>query len=126
MVASPMVAPQPAAQRAVVAREPLDLEARLVVRVRAPVALRRALAREAGAVDRRAREPLGAESDDEERVSVVLRLTPRARARWWSARQVANRVAGHALSHGMFAEVLAAEVLSGVPLEAEVEDANQV
>jgi hypothetical protein len=50
-------------------------------------------------------------------VGVVLRLTPRARARWWSARQVANRVAGHALSHGMFAEVLAAEVLSGVPLD---------
>jgi hypothetical protein len=210
MVASQMVAPQPAAQRAVVAREPLDLEARLVVQVRAPVALRRALARVAGrmvatrgwerlgssrpgdyavervgisgrelrdfaavdraleelplldaafcageigwtqlrllcrvatpedqqewlalaerltarelarevrAVDRRAREPLDAESDDEERVSVVLRLTPRARARWWSARQVANRVAGHALSHGAFAEVLAAEVLSGVPLD---------
>ncbi len=219
MVVSPMVAPQPAVRRAVVARsrsEPLDLEARLVAQVRAPVALRRALARVAGrmvavrgwerlgfarpgdyaveragisgrelrdlaavdcalaelpaldtafcageigwtqlrllcrvatqedqqewlalaarisaralarevrAVDRRAREPLSfdSESDDEERVSVVLRLTPRARARWWSARQVANRVAGHALSHGAFAEVLAAEVLSGVPLDSAVE-----
>ena len=78
----------------------------------------RALAREVRAVDRRAREPLDAESDEEERVGVVLRLTPRARARWWSARQVANRVAGHPLSHGAFAEVLAAEVLSGVPLDA--------
>src|SRR2546428_8500687 len=48
MVASPMVAPQPAVRRAVYAREPLDLEARLVVQVRAPVALRRALARVAG------------------------------------------------------------------------------
>src|SRR5881628_3461370 len=64
------------------------------------------------------RELLDAESDGEKRVGVVLRRTPRARARWWSARQVANRVAGPALSHGMFAEVLAAEVLSGVPLEA--------
>jgi hypothetical protein len=79
----------------------------------------RALAREVRAVDQRAREPLDAESDEEERVGVVLRLTPRARARWWSARQVANRVAGHPLSHGAFAEVLAAEVLSGVPLTGE-------
>jgi hypothetical protein len=79
----------------------------------------RELAREVRAVDRRAREPLDAESDEEERVGVVLRLTPRARARWWSARQVANRVAGHALSHGAFAEVLAAEVLSGVSLSEE-------
>src|SRR5206468_8721344 len=72
-----------------------------------------ALAREVRAVDRRAREPISIEpDDDEERVGVVLRLSPRARARWWSARQVASRVAGHALSHGAFAEVLAAEVLS--------------
>ena len=55
----------------------------------------RALAREVRAVDRRAREPLCASSErDEGRVGVVLRLTPRARARWWKARQVANRVAG--------------------------------
>jgi hypothetical protein len=83
----------------------------------------RELAREVRAVDRRAREPLslGSERDEEKRVGVVLRLTPRARARWWSARQVANRVAGHALSHGAFAEVLAAEVLSGVPLDRACE-----
>ncbi len=79
----------------------------------------RALAREVRAVDRRAREPipLDADSDDEARVGVVLRVSPRARARWWSARRVANRVAGHALSHGAFAEVLAAEVFSGIPLD---------
>jgi hypothetical protein len=83
----------------------------------------RELAREVRGVDRRAREPLslGSERDEEKRVGVVLRLTPRARARWWSARQVANRVAGHALSHGTFAEVLAAEVLSGVPLDRACE-----
>ena len=44
----PMVAPQPAVRRAVYPREPLDLEARLVAQVRAPVALRRTLARVAG------------------------------------------------------------------------------
>src|SRR2546427_557677 len=125
MDAIPIAAPQPAVVRAVYVRGPLELEARLVAQVRAPVALRRALAprltgrelaREVRAVDRRAREPLGMNpaSDDEKRVGVVLRLTPRARARWWSARQVANRVAGHVLSHGAFAEVLTAEVLSGV------------
>src|SRR5688572_18236405 len=48
MVASPMVVPQAAVRRAATAREPLDLEARLVAQVRAPVALRRALARVAG------------------------------------------------------------------------------
>ena len=219
MVASSMVAPQPAVRRMGHSREPLDLEASLVASVRAPAALRRALARVAGrmvavsgwerlgfarpgdyavehagisgrelrdlaavdralgelplldaafrageigwtqlrllcrvatpedqqewltlagrltarelarevrAVDRRAREPLDAESDEEERVNVVLRLTPRARARWWSARQVANRVAGHPLSHGAFAEVLAAEVLSGVPLSEQAEGAKRV
>ncbi len=219
MVASPMVAPRPAVRWVGVAREPLDLEARLVAQVHAPVALRRALARVAGrmvatrgwerlgsarpgdyavecaglsarefrdlaavdaalselplldaafrageigwtqlrllcrvaktedqqqwlalaarltarelarevrAVDRRSREPLSLDSEceDGKRVGVVLRLTPRARARWWSARQVANRVAGHALSHGAFAEVLAAEVLSGVPLDAACEAAS--
>jgi hypothetical protein len=83
----------------------------------------RALAREVRAVDRRACEPIGLEEEDgDRRVGIVLRLTPRARARWWSARQVANRVAAHALSHSAFAEVLAAEVLSGVP----VDDAAQV
>src|SRR5437773_11300789 len=48
MAVSPMVAPQPTVRRAAPAREPLDLEARLVAQVRAPVALRRALARVAG------------------------------------------------------------------------------
>jgi hypothetical protein len=84
----------------------------------------RALSREVHAVDRRAREPIVFEGeDDDRRVAVVLRLTPRTRARWWSTRQVASRVAGRALSHGAFAEVLAAEVLSAVPVE--IEDAEK-
>ena len=47
MSMSPIVA-RPAVRRAVWAREPPDLEARLVAQVRAPAALRRALARVAG------------------------------------------------------------------------------
>ncbi len=46
----PMVAPRPALRRTVFAREPLDLEARLVAFARAPAALRRALARVAGRI----------------------------------------------------------------------------
>src|SRR2546427_11229119 len=48
MVASPMVALQPAVRRVAYASAPLDLEARLVAEAHAPVALRRALARVAG------------------------------------------------------------------------------
>ncbi len=81
----------------------------------------RALAREVRAVDRVAREPLSAvDEDGDRRDGIVLRLTPRARARWWSARQVASRVAGHALSHGAFAEVLVAEVMSGVDIDGNI------
>jgi len=83
----------------------------------------RGLAREVRAVDARAREPTSAaEPEEEARVGVVLRVSPAARGRWWSARQFASRVAGHALSHAAFAEVLGAEVLSGVPLESGAED----
>jgi len=87
----------------------------------------RALAREVRAVNRRASEAISidSEGDEEERVGVVLRLSRRARARWWSARQVASQVAGHALSHGSFAEVLAAEVFSGVPLEDTGDDSRE-
>src|SRR5258705_11840604 len=48
MAASPMIAPQPAVRRVAYTSAPLDLEARLVAQVRAPVALRRAVARVAG------------------------------------------------------------------------------
>jgi hypothetical protein len=81
-----------------------------------------ALAREVRAVDRLARETLSAGPADDAREGVVLAISARARARWWSARGVASRVAGHALSHAAFAEVLTAEVLSGVGLEPTVAD----
>ncbi len=90
-----------------------------------------ALAREVRRVDQCARNAAsgvgGLEAGDERRVSVVVRCTPEVRARWWHARQVANRVAGHALSFAAFAEVVTAEVLSAVGLEGELpEDAKPV
>jgi hypothetical protein len=57
------------------------------------------------------------DEDDERRVGVVLRCSPHVRARWWHARQVANRVAGHTLSAAAFVEALTGEVLSAVPLD---------
>jgi len=79
------------------------------------------LAREVRAVDRCAREAeSGPEPEGDARVGVVLPCTPGVRAKWWRARQLANRVAGHALSGEAFAEALAAEVGSAVPLEEEV------
>ncbi len=78
----------------------------------------RQLAREVRAVDACARGAADATADEDDHcVGVVLRCTPLARARWWHARQVANRVAGRSLSPGNFAEALAAEVASAVPIE---------
>ncbi len=82
-----------------------------------------ALAREVRQVDRRAREAsagIGApEEDDERSVGVIVRCTPSVRARWWHARQVANRVAGHTLSAGAFLEAVTAEVISAVGFQGE-------
>jgi len=90
----------------------------------------RALARKVRAVDERALQTgattRSADEDDERRVGVAVRCTPQVRARWWHARQLANRVAGHALSPAAFFEALTAEVLSAVSLDAECDDAEQV
>ena len=90
----------------------------------------RALAREVRAVDERARQTGAAtgsaEEDDETRAGVAVRCTPQVRARWWHARQLANRVAGHTLSPAAFVEALTGEVLSAVPLEVDCEDAKRV
>src|SRR5262249_59936475 len=60
-----------------------------------------------------------ADEPEERRAGVVVRCTPAARARWWHARQVAHRVAGHRLSVAEFMEAVTAEVLSAVGLERE-------
>jgi HNH endonuclease len=84
-----------------------------------------ALAREVRAVDRVARAAeagVDALADDgDARVGVTVRCTPEVRARWWHARQVAHRVAGHTLSHAEFAEAVTAEVFAAIGLESAPE-----
>ena len=107
---------------------------RLVCRVARPedeaqwiaLALRltaRALAGEVRAVDVAAIEAGGTETDEdgaseERRECVRIRCTPEVRARWWSTRQLARRMAGEALPVWQAMENVAAEVLSAFPLAA--------
>ena len=88
----------------------------------------RALSREVRAVDVGALQSGAAGTDEdgapeEETETVQLRCTPAVRARWWRARQLARRVAGEALPVWGCMEAIAAEVLSSLPLEGEVEPA---
>jgi hypothetical protein len=88
----------------------------------------RALSREVRAVDTGALDSGAAATDEdgspeEERETVQLRCTPAVRARWWRARQLARRVAGEALPVWGCMEAIAAEVLSALPLEVELESA---
>jgi hypothetical protein len=85
----------------------------------------RALAREVRAVGG-AEEAAGGEApEDEEEPRITLRLpcTPRVRAKWAYARQLARRVAGEALPSWECMERVAAEVLSAFPLDEAGEDA---
>jgi len=84
----------------------------------------RALAREVRAVDVGALESAATDEDgalEEERETVQLRCTPAVRAKWWRARQLARRVAGEALPAWGCMEAVAAEVLSALPLDREIE-----
>ncbi len=84
----------------------------------------RALSREVRAVDVGSLESAATDEDgvlEEERETVQLRCTPAVRARWWRARQLARRVAGEALPVWGCMEAIAAEVLSALPLDQEVE-----
>jgi hypothetical protein len=83
----------------------------------------RALAREVRAVDARALEAGGAETDEEgadevPRETVFLRCTPPVRAKWHKARFLASRQVGQAIPAWAVAEAVAAEVLSALPLDA--------
>ena len=82
----------------------------------------RALAREVRAVDARALEAGGAETDedggiDERRETLVLRLDGEARSRWSRARLFARFNTGESLEPWAVAEAVAAEVLSAIPLD---------
>jgi hypothetical protein len=84
----------------------------------------RALAREVRAVDRRSLEGGGAaveEADARPRETVFLHCSASVRARWYSGRQLAQRIAGAPLPPWAYAENVAAEVLSAVGLEVEPE-----
>ena len=48
---------------------------------------------------------------------VRIACTRRASAKWWRVRELARRTAGHSLSNTECSELLAAEVLSAIPLE---------
>jgi hypothetical protein len=79
----------------------------------------RAFEHEVRAVDRGALEADAEGAPSGERAGIRIRCTARARAQWWSARQLARRTAGEALPVWEAMEWIAAEVLSAFPLEAE-------
>jgi hypothetical protein len=82
----------------------------------------RALAREVRAVDARALEAGGVETDEEggieeRRETLVLRLDGEARSKWSQARLFARFNSGESLEPWAVAEAVAAEVLSAIPLD---------
>jgi len=95
-----------------------------------------ALAREVRRVDVGALEQGGFDADDEEgtdpdRENIIVRCTPQVQGKWHGARQLAWRVVGHPVQPWECAEMVAAEVLSALPMDgiagtsAEQEDAEQ-
>jgi hypothetical protein len=82
----------------------------------------RALAREVRAVDARALETGGVETDEEGGIeqrceTLVLRLDPQARGKWSQARLFARFNSAESLEPWAVAEAVAAEVLSAIPLD---------
>jgi 5-methylcytosine-specific restriction endonuclease McrA len=80
------------------------------------------LAREVRRVDAGSLEGGGLRGRDDDpdawpRETVRIRCAPHVRAKWWRARQLANRVAGEALRPSACAEAIAAEVLSAIPVD---------
>jgi len=81
-----------------------------------------------GATGRGARRVLALETDEDgsEMVpseNVIVRCTRRAQAKWYHARALARRVAGAPVPAWQCLESVAAEVISGFPLDAEVAEA---
>ena len=88
-----------------------------------------ALSREVRAVETGSLEGGGGlpETDEdgspvEQREWVVVRCAPEVNARWWSVRQRARLVAGETVPIWQAMEMVAAEVASALPLEAETAD----
>jgi hypothetical protein len=83
-----------------------------------------ALAHEVRAVDAGAAGRAPLDADDEDGAShenVRIRCTPRVQGKWYRARQLAWRVAGHPVEPWQCAEMVAAEVLSALPMDADAD-----
>ena len=79
------------------------------------------------AVDRGSLEGAGLETDEDgadaaSKVGVVVRCTPRVRAKFHAARALARRVAGEALPIWACMEAVTAEALSALPVGAALQD----
>jgi hypothetical protein len=86
-----------------------------------------ALAHEVREVDTGAIERGGLVPDDEDGgvagyANVTIRCTPQVQGKWYRARQLAWRVVGHPVRPWECAEMVAAEVLSALPLEGNAAD----
>ena len=80
------------------------------------------LSRAVRAVDRGSLEAGAVDPETEKGRGFEVRCTPEVQARWWAARGAAARVAGRMLHHSDAAELIAAEVLSALPVDPEAEE----
>jgi hypothetical protein len=85
-----------------------------------------ALAHEVRTVDAGAIERAGLLADDADGVTgydnLRIRCSPQVQGKWYRTRQLAWRVVGHPVQPWESAEMVAAEVLSALPLEGRVDD----
>jgi hypothetical protein len=104
--------------------EPGDLEPWLAYAHRVPVHV---LEHQVRAVDRGALEA-GALATDEDgadawpRATVLVYCTPEVQCKWWTARRLAQRVAGEKLPPSECMEAVVAEVLSALPVPSNLSD----
>lgn len=75
------------------------------------------LSKEVRAVDRSSVEAGALDADEGRGEPLRVRCTPEVRWKWHTAREAAQRVAGHAVGPSEAAELIAAEVLSAIPVD---------
>ena len=80
------------------------------------------LSRAVRAVDRGSLEAGAVDPETEKSRAFEVRCAPEVQARWWAARGAAARVAGRMLHHSDAAELIAAEVLSALPVDPVAEE----
>jgi hypothetical protein len=84
------------------------------------------LSREVRKVDRQSIEEGGLDRDKRPSKMFEVACTPEVRGRWLSAQGLASRVNGGRLSLSGAAELMAAEVLSAIPIDPDIADAAEV